>query len=62
MNANKLYTRAEIENMQNEAHTEGFNESVWRYKGGWYHDPVIDVNLPSCRHSWNQIIVRRKQQ
>jgi len=62
MNANKLYTRAEIENMQNEAHTEGFNESVWRYKGGWYHDPTIDVNLPSCRHSWNQIIVRRKQQ
>lgn len=62
MNANKLYTRAEIENMQNEAHTEGFNESVWRYKGGWYHDPVIDINLPSCRHSWNQIIVRRKQQ
>lgn len=59
--ANKLYDRKEIDAMENEAHTEGFNESVWRYKGGWYHDPARDVNLPACRHSWSQVIVRRKE-
>lgn len=61
LNANRLYDRKEIEQLQNDAHTDGFNEDVWKYKGGWYHDPVRDVNVPQCRHYWQNIIVRRKK-
>jgi hypothetical protein len=28
-------------------------------RGGWYHDPKKDVNLPYCRHIWNQELVKR---
>ena len=39
---------------------EDFNTDVWTYKGGWYHDPARDVNVPQCRHYWSQVIVKRK--
>lgn len=59
LESNKLYDRAEIEGMQNDM--DDFNTDVWKYKGGWYHDPVRDVNVPACRHHWQQVIVRRKK-
>lgn len=57
--SNRLYDRQEIESLQNDM--KDFNTDVWRYKGGWYHDPVRDVNVPACRHHWQQTIVRRKK-
>jgi hypothetical protein len=54
----KLYTRAEIEKLNNDMET--YNTNVWKYKGGWYHNPSTGVNEPQCRHTWKQIIVKRK--
>jgi hypothetical protein len=36
------------------------NYDAFRRKGGWYHDPNKDVNLPFCRHVWNSELVKRK--
>ncbi len=49
----RLYTRAEIDVLSNEIGTD-----VWRFRGGWYHNPKTDVSTPSCRHEWKQNIVR----
>lgn len=48
----RLYTREEIDSLSNDMGLD-----VWRYKGGWYHDPNRDVNVPFCRHEWQQNIV-----
>lgn len=58
LSLNKLFTRSEIDNLNNDM--EDFNTDVWTYKGGWYHDPARDVNVPQCRHYWSQVIVKRK--
>jgi hypothetical protein len=58
LSANRLYTRAEIDALENDM--EGFNESVWRYRGGWYHNPATSVNTPQCRHFWKQVLTRRR--
>lgn len=55
MGANRLYDRADIEGLSN-----GMGLDVWRYRGGWYTNPNTDVSQPSCRHMWEQVIVRRK--
>jgi hypothetical protein len=49
----RLYTRAEIDTLSSETGTD-----VWRYRGGWYHNPETGRNTPSCRHEWRQNIVR----
>lgn len=36
------------------------NYDAFRRRGGWYHDPVQDVNLPYCRHVWVQELIKRK--
>jgi len=58
LSLNKLFTRSDIDNLNNDM--EDFNTDVWTYKGGWYHDPARDVNVPQCRHYWSQVIVKRK--
>jgi hypothetical protein len=55
---NKIYTREEIDNLNNDM--KEYNTDVWKYKGGWYHNPEFDQNFPQCRHFWKQIIVRKK--
>jgi hypothetical protein len=60
LRADKMYTRAEIEQLQNDMDSEQFNTSVWRYRGGWYHNPETGINTPYCRHFWKSFIVRRK--
>jgi DNA-binding Lrp family transcriptional regulator len=35
------------------------NYDAFRRRGGWYHDPDKDVNLPFCRHVWQQELVKR---
>jgi DNA-binding Lrp family transcriptional regulator len=54
MKLNKLYTRQDIDQMSS---IMGF--SVWDRRGGWYTKPNTDLARPSCRHIWNQQIVRR---
>lgn len=49
---NRLYTIDEINSISN-----SIGRDVWSYKGGWYHNPKLDINTPSCRHEWRQIIV-----
>lgn len=50
----RLYTRAEIDQLSNDMDLD-----VWRYRGGWYHNPKTDRTTPSCRHEWKQNVVRR---
>jgi hypothetical protein len=35
------------------------NYDAFSMRGGWYHDPVKDVNLPYCRHIWISELVKR---
>lgn len=53
--ANKLYTRDEINRMEN-----GFGLPVFQFAGGYYRNPNTDETTPYCRHSWYQNIVIRK--
>jgi len=55
VDANRLYTRLEIDGLSN-----GMGTNVWLYKGGWYSNPNTDAPTPQCRHIWRQNIVRLK--
>lgn len=55
LEANKLYSRAEIETMSAE-----LGYSVWDRKGGWYTKPNGERS-PECRHEWKTNIVTRKK-
>jgi hypothetical protein len=59
--ADKLYTRAEIDQLNNDAHTNGYNEDVWKYKGGWQTIKGTVTHIPSCRHFWESVLVRKKK-
>lgn len=50
--AGKLYTKAEINRMDN-----GFGLSVFQYAGGFYHNPDTGETTPYCRHTWKENIV-----
>jgi len=54
IDADKLYTRQEIDRMNN-----GFPLSVFEFAGGYWTQPDGSVS-PKCRHSWFQNIVVRK--
>lgn len=56
---NRLYSREEIDQLNNEM--EEYNTDVWKYRGGWYTVPDTDglLHTPYCRHSWNQVLVKR---
>lgn len=54
IDADKLYTRQEIERMNN-----GFGLDVFRFAGGWWTQPDGEVS-PKCRHSWYENFVIRK--
>lgn len=51
----RLYTRQEIEQISG-----AVQRDVWRYRGGWYHNPETNQNTPFCRHSWYQHITVKK--
>jgi hypothetical protein len=57
----KLYTREEIDQLNNEM--QEYNTDVWKYRGGWYTVPDTDglLHTPYCRHSWNQVLVKRNK-
>lgn len=54
LEANKMYTRSEIEQMSSR-----LGYSVWDRKGGWYTQPNGN-HSPECRHEWKANIVTRK--
>lgn len=56
MAKNMLFTRDEINTMSDRE-----DRNVWTLRGGWYHNPNTGVNQPQCRHTWRQVIVKRKQ-
>ena len=52
---NKHYTRQEIEALENDLGT-----NVWLTRGGWYHNPKTGLTSTSCRHIWQQVLLRKK--
>jgi hypothetical protein len=52
--SDRVYSRADIDAMSAQTGID-----VWSRRGGWYHDPVRDVNVPQCRHIWQQQLLRR---
>jgi len=61
LTADLLYSRAQIDNMQNVANTKGYNEDVFKYKGGWQTIKGTVTHIPSCRHFWESVLVRKKK-
>lgn len=53
---NRKYTRNEINTISMRV-----DRDVWRYRGGWYHNPDTGANTPWCRHEWVQQLVIRQQ-
>jgi hypothetical protein len=58
----RYFSREDIENIGNDLGQvyDIPNYDAFRRRGGWYHDPKQDVNLPFCRHIWVQELVKRK--
>jgi len=54
LQANKMYSRAEIEQM-----SARLGYSVWDRRGGWWTMPSGE-HSPSCRHQWVSNVVTRK--
>ena len=54
VNSGRVYSREDINMMSAEL---GYD--VWKRRGGWYHNPTLDVNTPQCRHIWVQKLLRR---
>lgn len=57
----RYYSRQEIEMIGKELGElyDIPNYDAFRRRGGWYHDPQKDVNLPFCRHIWQQELVKK---
>lgn len=51
LNKDKLYSRSEIETLNNE---QGLD--VWESRGGWWNKGGVSV--PFCRHLWKQIVIK----
>jgi len=52
--SNRVYSREDINAMSAQTGID-----VWSRRGGWYHNPTLDVNVPQCRHIWQQQLLRR---
>jgi hypothetical protein len=55
LSLNRIYTREDIQKM-----SQALGYDVWKRRGGWYHNPQLNVNIPHCRHDWEQVIVKKK--
>ncbi len=55
MKMDRLYTRQEISEIG-----AAVDRDVFRYNGGWYHNPKTGQNTPFCRHNWVQHLVLKK--
>jgi len=59
--ANRLYTREEIDKIGAELGRiyDIPNYDAFTRRGGWYRDPVADINVPYCRHIFSQELVKK---
>ena len=53
---NKQYKREDIEAMNNELGT-----NVWLTRGGWWTNKDTGMTSTSCRHIWQQVLLRPKK-
>jgi hypothetical protein len=51
-----MYLRSEIDQI-----TARIGRDVWRYRGGFYHNPKTNRTTPWCRHEWVQSLVLKQQ-
>lgn len=51
----RIYTREEINTISGRV-----SRDVWKFRGGWYHNPKTNVTTPYCRHIWFQELVIKK--
>jgi hypothetical protein len=51
---NKMYLRSEIDLISGR-----IGRDVWKYRGGFYHNPKTQRTTPYCRHEWKQSLVRK---
>lgn len=52
MNLDRLYSRDDIDKM-----SKIFGYDVFKMRGGFYHNPKLDITTPYCRHIWKQNVV-----
>lgn len=57
MAENKYYTREEIEEIGRMFGVD----NLWKYRGGWYHNPKTDLTTRHCRHEWKQHIILKNK-
>jgi len=57
----KLYTKTEIDSGTGGVGSNGTSLSVWSHRGGFYNNPLTGRTQNHCRHIWQQVIVREKQ-
>lgn len=55
MSKSKSWTIEDIDRLNN-----GQGLDVFTSRGGYYHNPNTGVNVPYCRHIWEQRLVRKK--
>lgn len=51
----RYYTRQDINQI-----SQIMGYSVWERRGGWMTLPDTNTHIPSCRHSWFQVLVKPK--
>ena len=56
LNANKMYSRAQIEQISK---IVGYD--VWNYRGGWWTRKGGQTRTPFCRHIWSANVVKLKK-
>lgn len=54
---NRLYTREDIQSM-----SAIFGYDVFTHCGGWYYNPVTDETTNYCRHQWQMVRVKKRNQ
>ena len=52
---NRLYTREDIQSMG-----EIFGYDIFQFAGGWYHNPESGETTSHCRHKWQALRVKRR--
>ncbi|MBS1632683.1 MAG: phage portal protein [Bacteroidetes bacterium] len=55
INNNRLYTRADIQGM-----SELFGYDIFKFTGGFYHNPETGETTSYCRHKWQAVQVRKR--
>ncbi len=62
INNPRYFSKEDIENISKDlGQIYGIPDyDAFKMRGGWYHDPVKNVNLPYCRHVWQQELVKRR--